>query len=98
MPRLPVVLAYFLAQAKTVSCPQFGTRWSLETGEVVGQWMPSPPVVSSILRLLFRDPEGILTYPVRVAAVRCSFSPSERAVGARVGRGIGGAAATAIWF
>ncbi|OSX70902.1 hypothetical protein BU14_0640s0008 [Porphyra umbilicalis] len=65
---LPLEGADVDSEAKTVSCPQFGTRWSLETGEVVGQWMPSPPVVSSVLRLLFREPEGILTYPVRLTA------------------------------
>lgn len=57
-------------QERTVSCPQYGTRWSLETGEVVGKWIPSPPIVSSILRRVFPTPTAIPTYPVRVTSVR----------------------------
>lgn len=53
-------------QARTVQCPQYGTRWSLETGEVVGAWIPSPPIVSSILRRVFSEPTAIPTFPVRV--------------------------------
>lgn len=53
-----------------MQCPQYGTRWSLETGEVVGPWIPSPPIVASILRRVFPTPTPIPVYPVRVTSVR----------------------------
>ncbi|KAJ8903308.1 hypothetical protein NDN08_004417 [Rhodosorus marinus] len=49
-----------------IQCPQYGTRYSLLDGNVVGPWIPSPPLVSNILRFLFPEPSGIPTYPGRI--------------------------------
>ena len=37
----------------------------METGKVKGKWIPSPPVISNVLRFLFPDSIPIPTYPVR---------------------------------
>jgi len=49
-----------------IQCPQYGTKYSLLDGTVVGPWIPSPPLVSNILRFLFPEPSGIPTYPGRI--------------------------------
>mmetsp|Transcript_18900 Transcript_18900/g.27346 ORF Transcript_18900/g.27346 Transcript_18900/m.27346 type:complete len:211 (-) Transcript_18900:113-745(-) len=49
-----------------IQCPQYGTKYSLLDGNVVGPWIPSPPIVSNILRFLFPEPTGIPTYPGRI--------------------------------
>lgn len=48
-----------------IKCRQYGTLYNLETGDVEGKWIPGPPVVSNLLRLLFPEPVGIPQYSLR---------------------------------
>lgn len=49
--------------AGTISDPTFGTKFSLKTGQVVGQWMPGG--VGFLLKNLFNEPSGVSVFPVR---------------------------------
>mmetsp|Transcript_6297 Transcript_6297/g.5903 ORF Transcript_6297/g.5903 Transcript_6297/m.5903 type:complete len:182 (-) Transcript_6297:262-807(-) len=46
----------------TISDPVLGTKFSLKTGDVVGEWCPSG--IGKLLGGLF-DPAGVPTYPVK---------------------------------
>lgn len=49
-----------------MKCPQYGTLFRLSTGEVKeGSWISFPPLISSVLRLIFKNPAGVLSFPVR---------------------------------
>lgn len=48
-------------------CAQYGTSFDLRTGEVkdAKSWIPSPPLISNFLRVIFSEPQSIPTYLVR---------------------------------
>ena len=47
-------------------CAQYGTLFELSTGNVKeGTWVSSPPLISNVLRLLFSEPQGVISYQVR---------------------------------
>jgi len=46
----------------TIDDPFFGTKFSVKTGDVVGQWCPS--LIGKVLGGLF-EPVGVVTFPVR---------------------------------
>lgn len=50
-----------------IKCAQYGTLFNLSTGDVkdTKSWIPTPAIVSNFLRFIFRDPQGVPTYPVR---------------------------------
>jgi len=37
----------------TIKDPQWGTQYSLDTGDVVGKWCPSPPIIGGIIGTIF---------------------------------------------
>lgn len=40
--------------------------FDLKTGDVKeGSWIRTPPLISNVLRSIFRDADGLPTYPVR---------------------------------
>mmetsp|Transcript_47456 Transcript_47456/g.74155 ORF Transcript_47456/g.74155 Transcript_47456/m.74155 type:complete len:201 (-) Transcript_47456:680-1282(-) len=39
--------------AQTIRDPQWGTQYSLNNGDVVGKWCPSPPVLGALIGTLF---------------------------------------------
>ena len=47
-----------------VVCPLHRTAFSLESGEVVGDWCPFPPLVGPLTGKL-RPPQNLATFPVR---------------------------------
>ena len=40
-------------QAQTLKDPQWGTQYSLTTGDVVGKWCPSPPIIGGLIGAIF---------------------------------------------
>ena len=50
----------------TISCPQSQTKFDLESGQVVGEWIPFPPVLKNVLRVVVGNPVDIATYPIRI--------------------------------
>ena len=50
----------------TISCPQSKTKFDLESGQVVGEWIPFPPVINNALKVVIGDPVDIATYPIRI--------------------------------
>ena len=49
-----------------IRCPQSKTLFSLRTGKVVGDWIPFPPVINNVLRLVVGDANDIIKYPLKV--------------------------------
>lgn len=49
---------------QTLTDPQWGTKYSLVTGDVVGKWCPSPPIIGSLIGALF-PPQGVWVPEVR---------------------------------
>ena len=50
--------------AQTLQDPQWGTKYSLVNGDVVGKWCPSPPIIGSLIGALF-PPQGVWVPEVR---------------------------------
>jgi hypothetical protein len=50
--------------AQTLTDPQWGTKYSLVNGDVVGKWCPSPPIIGSLIGALF-PPQGVWVPEVR---------------------------------
>jgi len=48
----------------TLRDPQWGTKYSLVNGEVVGKWCPSPPVLGALIGAIF-PPTGVWVPQVR---------------------------------
>lgn len=48
-----------------IECPQSKTLFSLQTGEVVGDWIPFPPVINNILRIVVGPANKVIKYPLR---------------------------------
>ena len=63
---LGIPLEYGQIDGEDIICPQSKTRFDLNTGNIVGEWVPFPPILNNVLRLVIGDPEPISTYPVRV--------------------------------
>ena len=40
-------------QAQTLQDPQWGTQYSLQTGDVIGKWCPSPPIIGGLIGAIF---------------------------------------------
>ena len=57
-----------VVDGELIECPQSGTRFSLATGKVVGEWIPKPPFLNQFLRFIVGDPEPIAMYPCRIKA------------------------------
>ncbi len=49
---------------QTLTDPQWGTKYSLVNGDVVGKWCPSPPLIGSLIGALF-PPQGVWVPEVR---------------------------------
>ena len=49
---------------QTLQDPQWGTKYSLLNGDVVGKWCPSPPIIGSLIGALF-PPAGVWVPEVR---------------------------------
>ena len=49
---------------QTLTDPQWGTKYSLVTGDVVGKWCPSPPIIGSLIGALF-PPQGVWVPEIR---------------------------------
>jgi hypothetical protein len=49
---------------QTITDPQWGTKYSLVNGDVVGKWCPSPPIIGSLIGALF-PPQGVWVPEVR---------------------------------
>lgn len=50
--------------AQTIKDPQWGTQYSLQSGEVVGKWCPSPPIIGGIIGSIFPQ-QGVWVPQVR---------------------------------
>jgi hypothetical protein len=50
--------------AQTLEDPQWGTKYSLVNGDVVGKWCPSPPILGSLIGTVF-PPRGVWVPSVR---------------------------------
>ena len=50
--------------SQTLTDPQWGTKYSLVNGDVVGKWCPSPPIIGSLIGALF-PPQGVWVPEVR---------------------------------
>eukprot|EP00281_Chroomonas_sp_CCMP1168_P027514 CAMPEP_0206241518 /NCGR_PEP_ID=MMETSP0047_2-20121206/16535_1 /ASSEMBLY_ACC=CAM_ASM_000192 /TAXON_ID=195065 /ORGANISM="Chroomonas mesostigmatica_cf, Strain CCMP1168" /LENGTH=199 /DNA_ID=CAMNT_0053666413 /DNA_START=1 /DNA_END=600 /DNA_ORIENTATION=+ len=50
--------------AQTLQDPQWGTKYSLVDGSVVGKWCPSPPILGSLIGTIF-PPTGVWVPQVR---------------------------------
>ena len=48
-----------------IQCPQSKTLFSMQTGKVVGDWIPFPPVINNILRVVVGPADDIMKYPLR---------------------------------
>lgn len=50
-----------------MQCAQNGTLFRLSDGEVkdAESWLPGPPLIGNLLRVLFSEPQGVPTYTVR---------------------------------
>lgn len=49
---------------QTLEDPQWGTKYSLVDGEVVGKWCPSPPIIGGLIGTIF-PPRGVWVPKVR---------------------------------
>ena len=48
----------------TLQDPQWGTQYSLATGDVIGKWCPSPPIIGGLIGTIF-PPQGVWVPQVR---------------------------------
>jgi len=51
-------------QAQTLQDPQWGTQYSLQTGDVIGKWCPSPPIIGGLIGAIFPQ-QGVWVPQVR---------------------------------
>uniref|UniRef100_A0A0G4F7V5 Rieske domain-containing protein n=1 Tax=Chromera velia CCMP2878 TaxID=1169474 RepID=A0A0G4F7V5_9ALVE len=63
-PHLNTPLEQATIEEGKIICGLHQTAFNLETGEVVGKWCPSPPVVGPVTGLL-KPPRPLKTFPVR---------------------------------
>lgn len=54
-----------LGEGSTIVCPLHKSAFSLESGEVVGDWCPFPPVLGPVILGNLAPPEKVSTFPVR---------------------------------
>ncbi|KAM3567527.1 hypothetical protein VYU27_010330, partial [Nannochloropsis oceanica] len=47
-----------------VICPQSGSAFSLQTGELVGEWCPFPPLLGPLIGKLY-EARDLAVFPVR---------------------------------
>ena len=68
-PYLGVPLSYGSVKERNgqtcIQCPQSKTLFSINTGKVVGEWIPFPPVINNVLRVLVGPANNIIKYPLR---------------------------------
>jgi len=54
-----------LGEGSTIVCPLHKSAFSLETGDVVGDWCPYPPILGPLILGNLAPPERVSTFPVR---------------------------------
>ena len=54
-----------LGERSTIVCPLHKSAFSLQTGEVVGDWCPFPPILGPLILGNLAPPEKVGTFPVR---------------------------------
>jgi len=54
-----------LGEGSTIVCPLHKSAFSLESGEVVGDWCPFPPILGPLVLGNLAPPEKLSTFPVR---------------------------------
>jgi nitrite reductase/ring-hydroxylating ferredoxin subunit len=54
-----------LGEGSTIVCPLHKSAFSLESGDVVGDWCPFPPVLGPVILGNLAPPERVSTFPVR---------------------------------
>lgn len=54
-----------LGEGSTIVCPLHKSAFSLETGDVVGDWCPFPPILGPLVLGNLAPPEKVSTFPVR---------------------------------
>jgi nitrite reductase/ring-hydroxylating ferredoxin subunit len=54
-----------LGEGSTIVCPLHKSAFSLENGEVVGDWCPFPPILGPLVLGNLAPPEKVATFPVR---------------------------------
>jgi len=54
-----------LGEGSTIVCPLHKSAFSLETGDVVGDWCPFPPILGPLILGNLAPPEKVSTFPVR---------------------------------
>jgi nitrite reductase/ring-hydroxylating ferredoxin subunit len=64
-PYLNVPLSYGEVCAGSIKCPQSKTEFDLDSGKVVGDWIPWPPVLNNALRILVGPPADLIIYKIR---------------------------------
>ena len=62
---LPTFLLFRLGEGSTIVCPLHKSAFSLETGDVVGDWCPFPPILGPLILGNLAPPERVATFPVR---------------------------------
>lgn len=54
-----------LGEGSTIVCPLHKSAFSLQSGEVVGDWCPFPPILGPLILGNLAPPEKVGTFPVR---------------------------------
>jgi nitrite reductase/ring-hydroxylating ferredoxin subunit len=54
-----------LGEGSTIVCPLHKSAFSLESGDVVGDWCPFPPILGPLILGNLAPPEKVSTFPVR---------------------------------
>ena len=54
-----------LGEGSTIVCPLHKSAFSLESGDVVGDWCPFPPILGPVILGNLAPPEKVSTFPVR---------------------------------
>eukprot|EP01039_Chlorochromonas_danica_P007955 gene7956-8775_t len=54
-----------LGEGSTIVCPLHKTAFSLDSGDVVGDWCPFPPILGPVILGNLAPPEKVATFPVR---------------------------------
>eukprot|EP00595_Chromulina_sp_UTEXLB2642_P000630 CAMPEP_0196765232 /NCGR_PEP_ID=MMETSP1095-20130614/7851_1 /TAXON_ID=96789 ORGANISM="Chromulina nebulosa, Strain UTEXLB2642" /NCGR_SAMPLE_ID=MMETSP1095 /ASSEMBLY_ACC=CAM_ASM_000446 /LENGTH=169 /DNA_ID=CAMNT_0042122939 /DNA_START=145 /DNA_END=654 /DNA_ORIENTATION=+ len=54
-----------LGEGSTIVCPLHKSAFSLESGDVVGDWCPFPPILGPLVLGKLAPPEKVVTFPVR---------------------------------